>query len=227
VYPVIEKIFITRWLGWRQFLRDFLVIQIGFLLFGVSIDIMVQAGLGTSSWVVLEKALTLHLPITLGQATIAVAMVITLIDVLLRQPLGWGTIANMLSIGLWVDWLKPFIPVAPANGWIQVPYLLLGVLIMGFATAVYVGVNAGAGPRDSLMLAVARAAHASLRRARTFIEVGVVIVGWLLGGPVGWGTLIFAVAIGPAVQVSFRLLRVRPPQADAVAAPVPIVADKL
>lgn len=186
-----RNIIITRWNGWRQFARDFVVIQFGFLLFGVSIDIMVQANLGTSPWVVLEKALTLHLPITLGQATIAVAVVVTLIDVALKQPLGWGTIANMLSIGLWVDWLRPFIPAVSGNLWIQIPYLLLGTLIMGFATAVYVGVNAGAGPRDSLMLAISRLSKVSVRVARTCLEVGVVIVGWLLGGPVGAGTLIY------------------------------------
>src|SRR5574337_668423 len=209
----MKRIFITRWNGWGQFLRDFAVIQFGFLLFGISIDMMVQVNLGTSPWVVFEKALTLHLPITLGQATIADAVVVTLVDVLLKQPLGWGTIANMLSIGLWVDGVKPLIPAAPANLWIQIPYLLLSALVMGFATAVYVGVNAGAGPRDTLMLAISRLAKVSVRRARTFLEAGVVLVGWLLGGPVGLGTLIFVVAIGPAVQLAFRLLRVRPPLA--------------
>ncbi len=218
---MLKHIFVIRWNGWRQFLRDFLIIQLGFVLFAIAIDIMVQADLGTSPWVVLEKALTLHFPITLGLATIVVAVVITLIDVLLRQPLGWGTIANMLSIGLWVDWLKPFIPAAPPGWWIRIPYLLLGTLIMGFATAVYVGVNAGAGPRDSLMLAISRIAKVSVRVARTLIEVAVVLVGWLLGGPVGIGTLIFALAIGPAVQLAFRLLRVRPLQ------PVKIVASVL
>ncbi|MGH2521426.1 MAG: YczE/YyaS/YitT family protein [Anaerolineales bacterium] len=209
---MVEKIFITRWNGWRQFARDFAVIQFGFLLFGLAINIMVQANLGTSPWVVLEKALTLHFPITLGQATIVVALIITLLDVLLKQPLGWGTLANMLSIGLWVDALRPLVPMVHDNLWLQIPYLLLGVLIMGFATAIYVGVNAGAGPRDSLMLAVSQLAKISVRRARMFLEVGVVLVGWLLGGPVGLGTLIFALAIGPAVQLAFRLLRVDPPQ---------------
>jgi len=91
--------------------------------------------------------------------------------------------------------------------------LLLASLIMGFGTGVYVGVNAGAGPRDSLMLAVARLAKTSVRAARTAIEIGVVLVGWLLGGPVGVGTLIYALMIGPAVQVAFRLLQVTPPGA--------------
>lgn len=198
------------WNGWPKFLRDFAVIQLGFLLFGIAIDIMVQADLGTSPWVVFEVALTNHLPITLGQATIVVAVAIILIDWLLRQPLGWGTAANMLSIGLWVDWVRPLVPAAPDDPWIQVPYLLLGTAIMGLATAVYVGVNAGAGPRDSLMLAISRIGRISVRAARTILEVLVVTAGWLLGGPVGLGTLIFALAIGPAVQLAFRALRVKP-----------------
>jgi uncharacterized membrane protein YczE len=216
---MLKSAFVIQWRGWRQFLRDMLVIQLGFLLFGVAIVIMVKAELGTSPWVALEVALTRLLPITLGQAAILVAAVIILLDLLLREPLGWGSLANMLSIGLWVDWLQPWVPSPPAMWWLQVPYLLLGVLIMGFATAVYVGVRAGAGPRDSLMLAVARLGRVSVRRARTILEVTVVTVGWLLGGSVGIGTLLFALTIGPAVQFAFRLLRVRPLPAPAPVAP--------
>jgi len=107
-----------------------------------------------------------------------------------------------------VDALKPLAPAVPPLWWLQVPYLLLGVLVMGFATAIYVGVKAGAGPRDSLMLAVSRRLKVPLRTARTGIEVIVVVVAWLLGGAIGVGTLIFALTIGPAVQLAFRLLRV-------------------
>jgi uncharacterized membrane protein YczE len=215
---MLKSAFVIQWRGWRQFLQDMAVIQFGFLLFGLAIVIMVKAGLGTSPWVALEVALTRWLPITLGQAAIAVAVVIILLDILLREPLGWGSLANMLSIGLWVDWVQPRVPAPPAVWWVQVPYLLLGVLIMGFATAVYVGVRAGAGPRDSLMLAIARLGHVSVRRARTLLEIIVVTVGWLLGGSVGIGTLLFALTIGPAVQLAFRVLRVRP-----LPAPAPVV----
>ncbi len=208
---MFKPILITRWQGGRRFVRDLAVIQIGFLLYGAAIDIMLRAGLGTSSWVVLEKGLTNYIPLTLGQTTIGVAALITLLDIGLRQPLGWGTLANMLSIGLWVDWLRPVIPGVPAGWLYQTAYLLLGTLVMGLATAVYVGVNAGAGPRDSLMLATSRLSHTSVRTARTAIEVVVVLVGWLLGGPVGIGTLVYALTIGPAVQLAFRLLRVTPP----------------
>jgi uncharacterized protein len=214
---MLRNAFVLKWNGWRQFARDLAVIHFGFVLFGISILIMVHAGLGTSPWVALEVAMTHYLPMTLGQAVIAVAAVLIVLNILLGQPLGWGTFANMISIGLFVDWLKPWVPVAPDNLWVQVPYLLLGTLIMGFATAVYVGVNAGAGPRDSLMLAISRLAGVSVRRARTYIEIAVVTAAWLLGGTIGLGTLIFAVTIGPAVQVAFRLLRVRPLQARAEA----------
>jgi uncharacterized membrane protein YczE len=206
----MRRAFIVRWHGWPRFLRDFAVIQLGFLLFGLAIDMWVLAGLGTSPWVALEVALTRYIPITLGQATILVAIVIILIDLALGQPLGWGTLANMLFIGLWVDGLRPFIPAPPPNPWFQVPYLLLAVWIMGLATAVYVGVNAGAGPRDSLMLAIARRFRTTVRVARTSIEVVVVLLSILLGGTIGLGTLIIALAAGPSVQLGFRLLRVQP-----------------
>jgi uncharacterized membrane protein YczE len=198
-----------QWKGWRQFARDFFVIQIGFILFGLSIDVIVLASLGLDSWDVLQMALTYHLPITLGQSSIGVALVIVLIDIILKQPLGWGTIANTIFIGVWVDILRPYVPLVPHVVLIQIAYLLLGVLIMGFATAIYVGVDAGAGPRDSLMIAVSRLGKTSLRVSRTCIEVTVIAIGWLLGGPAWLGTLIAAIAIGPAVQLGFKLLRVR------------------
>jgi len=198
-----------RWRGWRRFAYDFLVIQIGFLLFGLSIDMMVQANLGLSSWDVLHMALTYHLPISLGEASVGVAFVVVLVDVILREPLGWGTIMNMLFIGAWVDVLKPFVPGVSSVLWVQVVYLMLGTLVMGFGTAIYIGVDAGAGPRDSLMLALSRIGKLSLRWSRTLLESATVLVGWLLGGPFWVGTIISAIAIGPSVQFAFRILKVR------------------
>lgn len=204
-----SEIFKFRWMGLRRFAYDFLVIQFGFVLFGLSIDMMVRANLGLGPWDVLHMALTYHLPITLGEASIGVAFVVVLLDVILREPLGWGTIANMIFIGVWIDILKPFVPSVPSVFWIQIAYLLLGTIVMGFATAIYIGVDAGAGPRDSLMLALSRLSKTSVRRARTILEVSAVAVGWLLGGPAWLGTLVFALTIGPAVQLAFKLLRVR------------------
>jgi len=201
--------FITvQWKGWKRFARDFLIIQIGFLLFGLAINVLVQASVGLDSWDVLQMALTYHFPLTLGESSIVVAFLIILADIALREPLGWGTVANMIFIGVWVDALKPYVPSVPQIFPIQVAYLLVGTLIMGFATAIYIGVDAGAGPRDTLMLALSRLGKISVRVSRTCIEVTVVVVGWLLGGPAWVGTLIAAIAIGPAVQFGFKVLGV-------------------
>ena len=121
----------------------------------------------------------------------------------------WGTLGNIICIGLWEDVALRYLPIrSDLPG--QVLYLVLAVLVMAGATAIYIGVNAGAGPRDSLMIAVARATGLSVRVARAGIEIAVVTSGWLLGGPVGIGTLAFAVAIGPAVQTAFHIFKVGP-----------------
>jgi uncharacterized membrane protein YczE len=196
-----------KWLGWRRFAYDFFVVQIGFILFGLAIDVIVKASIGLDSWDVFQMALTYHLPVTLGESNIGVALIVVLFDILLREPLGWGTLANAICIGLWVDALRPYTPTVPEIVPLQIVYLLLGTLIMGFATAIYIGVDAGAGPRDTLMLGISRVGKVSVRVARTILEVTVVALGWLLGGPVWLGTLIAAFAIGPAVQFAFKILR--------------------
>jgi uncharacterized membrane protein YczE len=199
-----------KWLGWKPFARDFFVIQVGFILFGLAINVIVKASIGLDSWDVFQMALTYHLPITLGESNIGVALLVVLFDIILREPLGWGTIANAIFIGVWVDLLRPYVPSVPGSIPIQIAYLLLGTLIMGFATAIYIGVDAGAGPRDTLMLGISRVGRVSVHVARTCIEVTVVALGWLLGGPVWLGTLIAAFAIGPAVQFAFKVFRIRP-----------------
>jgi len=206
---VNSEFFRFQWLGWRRFGYDFFMIQVGFGLFGLSTDMMVQANLGLDPWDVLHMALTYHLPITLGEASIVVAFIMILFDMLLKESIGWGTLANVIFIGLWIDVLKPIVPSAPSLFLIQVAYLLLGTLVMGFATAIYIGVDAGAGPRDSMMLALSRVGKTSLRVARTCLEIAAVTVGWVLGGPAWLGTLIFAVTIGPSVQLAFKVLKVR------------------
>jgi uncharacterized membrane protein YczE len=203
-------LFKFKWLGWRRFARDFFVIQLGFFLFGVSINVIVKASIGLDSWDVFQMALTYHLPITLGESNIVVALLVVLFDMILKEPLGWGTIANAIFIGIWVDLVGTYVPTVPALIPFQIAYIILGTLIMGFATAIYIGVDAGAGPRDTLMLGISRISKVSVRVARTCIEVTVVVLGWLLGGPVWLGTLIAAFAIGPTVQFAFKVCRIRP-----------------
>lgn len=193
---------------WQTFFRDFLVIQAGFALFGLAIATLIRANLGTSPWVMLEVAFSQLSGLTPGTISIIVGFVVLGFSLALRERIGWGTLGNMLFIGLWEDLALAWIPPVTGNLALQTVMLLTAIALMGLASAVYIGVQAGAGPRDSLMLAVKRTSGWSLRRARGTIEVILVLFGWLLGGPAGLGTIVFAMLIGLSVQVWFKLLQV-------------------
>ncbi|NCP86439.1 MAG: hypothetical protein CO094_02310 [Anaerolineae bacterium CG_4_9_14_3_um_filter_57_17] len=195
---------------WETFARDFLVMQVGLGLFGFAIAAMIRANLGTSSWAVLEVALANLLGLTPGTMMVLMGALVLTGDFLLREKIGWGTLANMLSIGPWEDLALRLIPPVQGNLPLQAAMLLAAIAVMGLASAIYIGVDAGAGPRDSLMLAIKRTTGVSIRVARGSIEVTVVALGWLLGGPAGIGTVIFALLIGTFVQWGFKLLKVEP-----------------
>jgi uncharacterized membrane protein YczE len=195
---------------WNTFIRDFIVIQIGFLLYGLALTLIVRADLGTGTWLVLEVALANILGIKIGTMTVYMGFAVLIIALALREQVGWGTLGNILSIGPWLNLFLDLIPAVHDTLPLQISMFLLGVLVQGIATAVYIGVDAGAGPRDSLMLAIHRTTGVSIRLARGAIEVIVVLIGWLLGGPLGIGTVVFALLIGPSVQWAFKLFKVRP-----------------
>lgn len=195
---------------WKTFPRDFLVIEIGFTLFALAIVLMIGSNLGTTAWAVLDVALAPKLNLSIGTVTVVMGFVVLTGALAMRERLGWGTLANILSIGPWEDfWLK-IVPSVDDNLLLQVGMLLLAIFLMGLASAIYIGVDAGAGPRDSLMLAVKRTTGISIRLSRAIIEVTVVVIGWLLGGPAGIGTAVFAVLVGPSVQLGFKIFKVQP-----------------
>lgn len=195
---------------WNTFIRDFFIIQIGFLLYGLALVLIVRANLGTGTWLVLEVALANILGIKIGTMTVYMGFIILILALVLREQVGWGTLGNILSIGPWLNLFLDFISTPNDNFALQIGMFPLGVLIQGMATAIYIGVDAGAGPRDSLMLAVHRTTGVSIRVARGAIEVIVVLIGFLLGGPAGIGTVVFALLIGPSVQWAFKLFNVHP-----------------
>ncbi|MBI2331466.1 MAG: hypothetical protein HYU84_04760 [Chloroflexi bacterium] len=199
---------------WNTFIRDFIRIQIGFILFGLAISLMIHGNIGTSAWVVLEAALAYKLGITVGTMTVIMGFLVLVSAVLMREKMGWGTLANILSIGPWVDLWNSFMPSVKDNLPLQIGMLLLAILLMGLGSAIYIGVDAGAGPRDSLMLAIKRTTCLSIRVSRAIIEVTVVFIGWLLGGPAGLGTLVYALLIGPSVQWGFKIFNVQPHKED-------------
>ena len=158
---------------WNSFIRDFIVIQAGFALFGLSIALMIRANRGTGPWSVLEVALSQLSKLTPGTLTVIVGFTVMLIAMALREQIGWGTVANMLFIGPWEDLFLWLIPSVKDNIAIQVIMLLAAILVQGIASGIYIGVNAGAGPRDSLMLAAKRATGLSFQLARGIIELTV------------------------------------------------------
>ncbi len=206
---------------WNTFLRDLLRIELGFLMFGMAIALLIRGNIGTSAWAVLEVALSKILGLTPGTMTVIMGFLVLSGAVLMREKIGWGTLANILSIGPWEDLALSMIPSVTNNLPMQVGMLLLAIFLMGMASAIYIGVDAGAGPRDSMMLAIKRTTGVSLRLARGSIEVVVVTIGWLLGGPAGIGTVIFATLIGPSVQWGFKIFNVHPhgPEAQIPEAP--------
>ncbi|MGK5675850.1 YczE/YyaS/YitT family protein [Micromonospora sp. URMC 106] len=170
----------------------------GLVLFGVSVALMVRADLGLASWDVLHQGLAERTGLPLGQVVNLVAVVVLLLWIPLRQRPGFGTLANVVVVGFAADaalvLLPPVLPVAGRIG-----LLVAGILLNGLATALYLGARLGPGPRDGLMTGLA-ARGLPIGRVRTAIELGVLALGWALGGTVGPGTLLFAVAIGPLAQ---------------------------
>jgi len=201
---------------WRTLPRDFAVIQIGFALFGLSIAILIQANLGTSPWVMLTVALANIFGLTPGTLTVMIGVVVLGLALLMRERVGWGTLGNILFIGPWVDLFLWLVPSVTNNLLVQVMMLLASIIILALGSAIYIGVNAGAGPRDSLMLAVERTTPLNLGQARGGIEALVFIVGWLLGGPFGIGTIVVVLLIGPAIQWSFKLFKVNKGEEDTL-----------
>jgi uncharacterized membrane protein YczE len=171
----------------------------GLALYGTSMAMMIRSRLGQLPWDVLHVGLARHLPLTIGETIIAVSFVVLLLWWPLRQAPGFGTLANAIVIGLVTD-LVLRVLVAPDALWLRVVLMLGGVLLNGVATALYIGSQLGPGPRDGLMTGLHRRTGVSLRLVRTSIEVAVVVAGWLLGGLVGVGTVLYAVAIGPLTQ---------------------------
>ncbi len=172
---------------------------VGLVLYGGSMAMMIRSTLGLDPWDVFHAGIATHVPLTFGQVTIIVGVLVLLLWLPLRQWPGLGTVANVVLIGLAADAALALIP-APEALAARVPLLLLGIVLNGVAGGLYIGSQLGPGPRDGLMTGFARRTGLSIRLVRTSIEVLVLAVGWLLGGPVGLGTVLYAVSIGPLVQ---------------------------
>ena len=186
----------------------------GLVLYGFSMALVIESGLGLGPWDVLHEGLASRLPVSFGVVVIAVGALVLLAWVPLRQRPGLGTVSNVVVLGLAVD-ASAFVLPAPDLLGVRVAFLVTGVVLNGVATAAYIGTHFGPGPRDGLMTGLVRRTGRSVRLVRTTIELTVLAVGWLLGGTVGVGTVLYAVAIGPLVHVLLPKLSVPPPASAA------------
>jgi uncharacterized membrane protein YczE len=171
----------------------------GLTLYGFSMALLVRSRLGVMPWDVLHQGLGKQLRWSLGAANVVVAILVLLLWVPIRQRPGLGTISNVIVIGLVVDVFLTLLPeVSPLVA--RLALAAAGVVLNAVATAAYIGVQLGPGPRDGLMTGLARRTGGSIRLIRTLIEATVVVTGWLLGGTLGVVTVLYALAIGPMVQ---------------------------
>jgi uncharacterized membrane protein YczE len=179
---------------------------VGLLLFGAGSGLMLQSDLGLSPWDVLHQGLAIQLGLTVGAWTVIVAFVVLLLWLPLRERYGLGTLLNALIIGPAIDMTTAIVPqpdALPARAMLMV----VGVVIVAIATGLYIGAHFGPGPRDGLMTGISKRGP-SIRLTRAVIELTVLVLGWMLGGTVGVGTVVFAVAIGPLVQVFLPIFEV-------------------
>jgi uncharacterized membrane protein YczE len=189
--------------------RRLLQLLVGLALYGLSLAFLVRAGLGLAPWDVLHQGLAERLDATVGQMVIAVSFVVLLAWIPLRERPGFGTVANALLVGAFVD--LTMLVLDDAGSWpLAVLLLVSGVLLNGLATALYIGASLGSGPRDGLMTGLVRRTGRSVRLVRTALEGTVLVAGWLLGGTVGIGTVAYALAIGPIAHALLPLFTVRP-----------------
>jgi uncharacterized protein len=189
----------------------------GLFLFAAGIVALLESRLGLSPWDVLHQGLARHSPLTFGEANIAVSLAAVFVAWRLGARIGVGTIANAVLVGGFVELLSSLQAVtalAQQSLGVRAALLAAGVALMGAGSGLYIGAAFGAGPRDSLMVVGARRTATRIGVVRAALELSALAAGAALGGTVGVGTIAFALGIGPAVELSFRLLERSPLAAE-------------
>jgi uncharacterized membrane protein YczE len=191
-----------------QLPRRLVQLYLGLTLYGASMGLMIQGNLGLDPWDVLHSGITKHLDVSFGTVVIAMSFVVLLAWIPLRQWPGLGTISNAIVIGLVTDLTLSTVD-RPDALWLRIVFMASGIVVNALAGALYIGAQFGPGPRDGLMTGLVRRTGLSVRLVRTTLEVTVLAIGWLLGGVVGFGTVAYALTIGPLVHFLLPIFTVR------------------
>jgi len=197
--------------NWKVTPKTFFVLVLGLWLFGTGEALLIDASIGQSPWTVLADGLAKTLNMTIGETTFLTSIAVLLLWIPLKRKPGLGTVMNILVIAVAIDVMIPLLP-TPTNVVAQTVEALVGILLVGVASALYITCNVGAGPRDGLMTGLNERTGVRVGRVRTGIEVVAVTIGWSLGGLVDVGTLLFALLIGQSVAIAFGLVERISPQ---------------
>jgi len=206
----IKTIPIASWssdhaLNLRPRILTLYILCLGLTLFGIGDSLLIASGAGNSPWTVLSQGLSRMSGLSIGVTTFLTSLAVLFFWIPLKQRPGIGTILNVVIISIAIEIFLPYLQ-QPDSYTLQVVEAGLGILLVGFGSGLYLIANLGAGPRDGLMTGLQRVTNLPLARVRTAIEVAVVFFGWLIGGTIGLGTLMFAFGIGPAVSMGLYLV---------------------
>ena len=195
----------------KNFLIRFISLIWGLFLFAVGIVLTMKANIGFAPWDVLHSGLSERTGISFGTVSILIGLLICVLVVLLGEKLGLGTLLNMVLIGSFIDILLKMDVVATAQGFLPGLFvILLGLFVIAFGSYFYIKAGFGAGPRDYLMIVLRRRTKLSVGVSRGLVEGSAVLLGWLLGGPVGGGTVLAAFGISVCIQLVFTWMKFEP-----------------
>lgn len=195
-----------------RMLARFARLWIGLFIYGLGLALIVEATVGVPPWDVLAQGISKQAGISYGWASVIVSALVLLAWIPLRQRWGIGTVLNGIFIGLFADFWMNIVPAAEVY-WLQLGAFCLGMVLVALATGLYISANLGTGPRDGLMIGTQRLLGWKFWQIRTMFETIVLTIGWILGGQVREGTLIFAVCIGYLMQLSLKIFKFVDPQA--------------
>jgi uncharacterized membrane protein YczE len=190
-------------------IRRLFRLNLGLFIYGLALAMVVNARVGIPPWDVFAQGISLQLHTSYGIASIIVSSIVLIFWIPLKIKPGIGSIMNAILIGLWMDFWTPMLPRLDFY-WENLAMFLLGMCTVAFATGLYITSNLGSGPRDGLILGLTRRLGWKVWQVRTTIEVLVLAIGWVMGGQVREGTLIFAVCIGYLMQASLKFFKYQP-----------------
>ncbi|MFZ7135007.1 YczE/YyaS/YitT family protein [Avibacterium avium] len=193
---------------WRVERHSIIVLICSLMLLGLGDGLLLLSNLGSAPWTVLSQGVALQAGFSVGWASLIISAIVMLMWFPLKLKMGLGTVLNMLLIALALGLTVASIP-APTTLFTRFVYAIVGILLFGIASAFYLTCHQGAGPRDGLMVGLCHRFHWKVGTVRTLMEVSVCALGFLLGGTVGIGTLLFAFSIGWVVQITLTLLKRR------------------